>query len=144
MHTASLAVAIALALAGGPEHIAARGDLRLVEAWAAPARAGADAPLYIHFDNGSDQSLVVERTTSALSARVIGRDLATEGPERSVHSSGFVIPARTKLRMRPNGPHLTLTAVSRDLRAGDEVPVVLHCPDGLSITVLVVVRAPRA
>ena len=151
MHTALIAVVLAIAVASAPVAAPAmraapssqEGQLHLHDAWMSPARAGGTASLYLHFENKSDQSLVVTRATTEVARGVQGNALATEGPERSPYSSGFVIAAHGRLRMGPDGPHLILSGITRDLRPGDQVPLALHCPDGLTLTIMVVVRTAR-
>ncbi|MBP7549663.1 MAG: copper chaperone PCu(A)C [Gemmatimonadaceae bacterium] len=143
MHTALVAGVLAFALASAPVPASRDGELFLRDAWMLPASAGSDAKLFLHFENQSDQSLTVVRATSELARAVQGTDLAADGPSRSLYSSGFVVAAHQRLQMRPDGPHLVVSGLVRDLRAGDRFPLVLHCPDGLTLTVTVVVRPSR-
>jgi copper(I)-binding protein len=139
MYPLLLALATLVAVAGGDRSL---GELRLLSATASPAPAGAESLVLLHIENGTDVRLQVLRATSPVAVAVRGHHLAPEGPERPAHSSGFVIAGGATLRMSADGAHLVLSGLTRELRVGDAIPLVLHCPDGLTLNLQLLVRDP--
>lgn len=137
MYPLLLALATFVAVAGGDRSL---GELRLVSATASPAPAGAESLVLLHIDNGTDVRLQVLRVSSPVAVSVRGHQLAPENTPRSRSSSGFVIAGGGTLRMTADGAHLVLSNLTRELRVGDEIPLALHCPDGLTLNLQLVVR----
>jgi len=137
MNPLLLALATFVAVVGGDW---SRGELRLHSATASPAPAGAESLVLLHIENGSDVRLRVLRVTSPVAVSVRGHQLALETRSRTAHSSGFVIAGGATLQMSADGAHLVLSGLTRELRVGEAIPLILHCPDGLTLNLQLVVR----
>jgi copper(I)-binding protein len=118
---AVLVVAGACSSAGGAD------GLDVTDAWAAEARAGDAAAVYLTIDNGGElDRLVAASTEVSREVSLMGRG----GADASAHTAAeapvdlAVPPGTTELA--PGGTHVMLGTLSRPLHPGDEVPLTLR------------------
>lgn len=110
-------------------------------AWALPARAGANASVYLTVTNADAADRILTGAASEAAVRVslhsstIGEDDVAEMMQvRDVR-----IPAGEAFAFAPGGSHLMLEQLTRQLSPGDEIVLTLSFDDGTQITVPVLI-----
>lgn len=110
-------------LPAGPLEVAAP----VVGEPALPERAAA----YLHLRNpGSAALRVVEVTAEGVQRVELHETSMEDGLMRMRPVDGVEIPPGEVVTLRPGGLHLMLMGVTRELSAGDELPLVLHLEGG--------------
>lgn len=119
----------------------------VVGAWARPAAAGADGAAYFTLHNTRRDTAVVVGLASpaARAATLHASTTLGQGAGAMVHMTPVpraAVAPGDSLVLAPNGRHLMLTGLTRALRPGDRVPLVVHLASGDSVRAVVEVRAP--
>jgi len=134
-------IAAAASVVGSSALRAQDADIMLLrEAWTLPAHAGDSAHVYITFQNETRIPFAVLAVTSTVAAKVGGSGLGAQIADVGWEPSAFLVPAHGIITMRPNGAHLTLHGLTRNLQTNDEIPLTLHALGGFAVTITVKVR----
>jgi copper(I)-binding protein len=142
-------VAIAVLVASGPS-ADERQPIRLAQAWAAQASrtdrhstsgpgAKGNGAMYLRISNqGKEDDALIAARSDASSRAELYEQLNEGGVISLRPRSRIVIPAGGKVDMRPNGNHIRLVDLTRDLGRGDKVTLTLTFEKAGSMSV----RAP--
>jgi copper(I)-binding protein len=104
------------------------------EAWSRPAAQGANTDVYFAFHNHS--SKVDELTgASADVAEAVEIKESTANPVESVAVKAFA-----DMEFGPEGPHLVLVNLDKELKLGDQFQIALHFKNSKDIRIRVSVR----
>ena len=121
---AGLAVALGGVLAGCAQQAVASGPpIQLATAYVGQPQGASPTDAYLVIRNNGPADRLTSARTSA------GGAVTLRGPVRGAPSmmrdvSSISVPARTLLRLDPNGYHLVITG-SRPMKAGTEITVTL-------------------
>jgi len=129
-------------LAAGPA--AGQGkEPSAVTAWVAVPAAGATSTAaYVEVNNPTMYDIyVVSATADGTAAKVELRGPTAAGAEAPVVTE-FPVPAYGSISAAADAPHLRLLDLSRPLKAGDAVALVLTTDGGLKLKVSAGVKAP--
>jgi copper(I)-binding protein len=137
--TAAIGIAVGVALsnlaAGGigvSAHETRSGASSVVHAWAKPT-IGENAPIFMRFVNGGDETRVIAAESSR-SARA-GLMQGVGQP-----SDGFAIDASGELVLQPGGSHVMAIMLDGPLNDGEQMPISLTLDDGSVIDVDVAIE----
>ena len=137
---AALAAAL---LSGVPARLAANdsdqiGKLQIVHPWARPAAAGESTRLHMKIVNDGFDDLHVVELTSPVATKVRLVLVATRG--RTVPLPSITVLAHEVMDLGSSHFRVMLDGLSRDLWAGEEIPLTFHFAPAGQITTTVTVR----
>lgn len=92
--------------------------------------------------NASDVEITLVKASSDAATTVELHEMVMEGGEMTMRpkDGGFVVPAGSSTVLEPGGLHIMLIGLTRDIRAGETVPVQLELSNGDSIAASAVGR----
>mgnify|MGYP001815023715 FL=1 len=114
------------------------------DAWVREAPPGARMlAAYLTIENTADEDLVLVDVSSPQFAHVMmHRSVVIDGMARMTHEDSLIVPAGTKLELKPGSYHLMMPAPDTQLVAGDPVLFVLQFSNGSQLEVHTEVRKP--
>lgn len=120
------------------------GELTIQDAWARPASAGENGAAYFVIENGTaeDDSLLSVSSAIATASEVhmsMGDD---NGVMSMQMQESVTLTARDKVEFKPGGLHVMFVNLTRDLKVGDTITLVLNFENAGSLTIDVPVKAP--
>jgi periplasmic copper chaperone A len=146
-HVALALVVLALAQAfASAEAVApAPGKVSVTAAWARATPPGMTvAAVYLTLVGGQQADRLVGAETPRAAMTQIHVVSEAEGMARMRQTEGVDIPARTSVKLAPQGTHIMLMDLPRPLVAGERFPLTLQFEHAGTIDVDVEVRAPDA
>jgi hypothetical protein len=128
--TGALFIVTAAGLWTGP------GDIRVAEAWALPAREGANASIYLTLANSSASARVLTggQTDAAASVQFHSSTMGAGDRAAMTRMETVVIPAGGVFSFAPGGAHIMLEHTTRQLSPGDSITLTLSFDDGTTLT----------
>ncbi len=113
-------------------------------AWARPAAIGATTAVYftLRGANKRDDRLISVSTPWAKTVQVHDTIIDDNGVARMREIEGLLVSANAKLVFEPNGRHVMLIGLKRNLRRGTMFPVTLTFKNSGPIRAMVEVRGP--
>ena len=123
---------------------ASAADVKIANAWARATAPGQKTAV-VYMDVRSDADAALVGATSPLAARVELHTMSMEGGVMRMRPlERVVLPARKTVKLAPNGAHLMLVDVSRPLKAGERVPLMVRVATGKATQALAVNAEVRA
>jgi hypothetical protein len=117
--------------------------IEFVDIWARPANTGGNTAVYMEIRNGSAaaDTLIGLQSEAAALVELHESYETDDGMMGMRPASDPTVPARGVKQYRPGGLHIMIMGLNRDLRAGDEFPLILnfasHGADTLTVPVQV-------
>jgi copper(I)-binding protein len=141
-----IALAVCLGIVGCGSGLCAQAPTVVASgAWARePAPSRDVTSVYVVLENtGSVEHSIVSGTSEA-AARVELHEMRREGGMmRMAPVARIVLPAGTKVELKPGGLHLMLFGLKRRPAPGDSLEIVLKLDDGSALPVRAKVRTPE-
>ena len=115
----------------------ARGEFKVMDAWARPAASGENGAVYFIVSNATDTDdrLLSVSTDVASAAEVHMSMMDSNGVMSMQMQEAVPIPAQQEIIFKPGGLHVMLIGLSRDLKIGDTISLVLNFETAGSITI---------
>ena len=114
------------------------GRLEFIHPWTRPAAAGKSTRLHMKIVNDGFDDLYVVKLTSPVATKV--RLVLIESRGRKVVLPSITVLARETIDLGATHFRVTLDGLSRDLWAGEEIPLTFHFAPAGQITTTVTVR----
>lgn len=117
--------------------------IEIADVWARPANTGGNTAVYMEIRNGSAAADTLIGLQSEVAALVeLHESYETDDGMMGMRPANDpTVPARGVKKYRPGGLHVMIMGLNRDLRAGDEFPLILdfasHGADTLTVPVQV-------
>ncbi|MBI5944756.1 MAG: copper chaperone PCu(A)C [Chloroflexi bacterium] len=120
------------------------GELTIQDAWVRPARAGENGAAYFVITNGTTaDDTLLSITSEIASATEVHMSMGDANGVMSMQMQESVtLTARDKVEFKPGGLHVMFVNLTRDLKVGDTIPLVLNFENAGSLTIDVPVKAP--
>ena len=120
------------------------GELTIQDAWVRPARAGENGAAYFVITNGTTaDDTLLSITSEIASATEVHMSMGDANGVMSMQMQESVtLIARDKVEFKPGGLHVMFVNLTRDLKVGDTIPLVLNFENAGSLTIDVPVKAP--
>ena len=120
------------------------GELNIQDAWVRPARAGENGAAYFVITNGTTaDDTLLSITSEIASATEVHMSMGDANGVMSMQMQESVtLTARDKVEFKPGGLHVMFVNLTRDLKVGDTIPLVLNFENAGSLTIDVPVKAP--
>ncbi len=121
------------------------GMLRVTDAWIRAAPPGAMVLAgYMTVENSSPEDIKLTAAESPQFGMIeLHRSVIEDDAARMRKQPYFLVPARGKLVLEPNGRHLMMMMPNVPLQSGDNVTVVLTLDNGASLEVNAPLRSVR-
>ena len=125
--------------------LAAAQSVTVANAWArATAPGQKTAGVYLELTSNSDAAVVAAGSPLAAGAELHSMTMQ-DGVMRMRPLPRIELPAGQTVRLAPNGMHLMLVGLKRELKAGEKLPIVLSVQSsGMSLTTLNIEAEVRA
>ena len=125
--------------------MAAAQSVSIANAWArATAPGQKTAGVYLDLRSNSDTAVVAAGSPLAAGAELHSMTMQ-DGVMRMRPLPRIDLPAGRTVRLAPNGMHLMLVGLKRELKAGEKLPIVLSLQSsGTSLTTLAIEAEVRA
>ncbi len=109
-----------------------------------PARAGENGAAYFVITNGTTaDDTLLSITSEIASATEVHMSMGDANGVMSMQMQESVtLTARDKVEFKPGGLHVMFVNLTRDLKVGDTIPLVLNFENAGSLTIDVPVKAP--
>ncbi len=120
------------------------GNLTIQDAWARPASKGDNGAAYFVVENGTaaDDTLLSVSSTIATASEVHMSMADSNGVMSMRMQESIPIPARGQVEFKPGGLHVMFVNLTRDLKMGDTITLVLNFENTGSLTIDIPVKAP--
>ena len=120
------------------------GELTIQDAWVRPARAGENGAAYFVITNGTTaDDTLLSITSEIASATEVHMSMGDANGVMSMQMQESVtLTARDKVEFKPGGLHVMFVNLTRDLKVGDTITLVLNFENAGSLTIDVPVKAP--
>ena len=120
------------------------GELTIQDAWVRPARAVENGAAYFVITNGTTaDDTLLSITSEIASATEVHMSMGDANGVMSMQMQESVtLTARDKVEFKPGGLHVMFVNLTRDLKVGDTIPLVLNFENAGSLTIDVPVKAP--
>jgi len=144
-----------IALTGCTADTSTPPDVRVEGAWSRPTLFADQADpeavnqvpagtgvVYLTLTNlgGSEDALI--SAESAVSGQILLHQTRVEGDMASMHEmDGIIIPASQRVELAPNGSHLMLTSLTRQLVEGQSFEVTLRFKSGKVLSIPVAIES---
>jgi copper(I)-binding protein len=123
---------------------ACNDHLAVSDAWArASAKPNNNSAAYMVLENTSDHDLVITKASAPeISDKVELHEtfLDEKGVHKMTHVDKIVIPANSKIELKPKHTHIMFMGLKKELKAGDKFMLKLACGDAGEKDVEVEVR----
>lgn len=125
-----------------PANMTMHGDLKIEKAWMRPATIGGTIGAFVSITNAGKQTDALIETSSPV-ARFgeIHETLKDGDVMRMQRTFRIEIPAGQKLELKPGGYHIMFITLTRDVKAGETIPVDLVFERAGKVTVSAEVMA---
>ncbi|MEX2525943.1 MAG: copper chaperone PCu(A)C [Gammaproteobacteria bacterium] len=117
--------------------------LKVHDAWIAEAPPGVRVNAgYLIIGNQSGRKRVLTDVTSPAFSRIEMHStvISDDGTSSMQRQKRIPVPAGERFRFSPGGHHLMLFDGREPIRTGDEIPLILHFADGITIDTIAAVR----
>lgn len=118
------------------------GELTIRDAWARPALKGENGAAYFIIENGTGADDTLLNVSSEIaSATEVHMSMAGDNGVMSMQMQEAVsVPARSGVEFKPGGLHVMFVGLTRDLKVGDTITLILRFENAGEITLRVEVK----
>jgi copper(I)-binding protein len=118
------------------------GEFKVMDAWARPAASGDNGAVYFIISNATDvDDVLLNANTDVASAAEVHMSMMDDNGVMSMKmQEALTVPAQQEVIFKPGGLHVMLVGLTKDLKLGETITLILNFKEAGSLKIEVPVR----